>query len=51
MTNAKLKMREPKQQAIVERSVTSLIPYTGNARTHSKKQIAQIAASIKRLDL
>ena len=27
--------------------VTSLTPYPGNARTHSKKQIAQIAASIR----
>ncbi len=33
---------------IVERNITSLKPYAGNARTHSKKQIKQIAASIER---
>ncbi|MGE3745558.1 MAG: site-specific DNA-methyltransferase [Sphingomonadaceae bacterium] len=32
---------------IVERKVGSLKPYAGNARTHSKKQIKQIAASIE----
>ena len=36
------------QGQIVERSITSLKPYAGNARTHSKKQIKQIAASITR---
>jgi DNA modification methylase len=36
------------QGQIVERSVTSLKAYAGNARTHSKKQIKQIAASITR---
>lgn len=34
--------------AIVERPVASLKPYARNARTHSKKQIRQIAASIER---
>jgi DNA modification methylase len=33
---------------VIERSVASLKPYTRNARTHSKKQIKQIAASIER---
>ncbi|MDT0507035.1 ParB/Srx family N-terminal domain-containing protein [Novosphingobium sp. MMS21-SN21R] len=33
---------------IVERNITSLKAYAGNARTHSKKQIKQIAASIER---
>jgi DNA modification methylase len=33
---------------ILERAITSLRPYAGNARTHSKKQVRQIAASIKR---
>ena len=36
------------QGQIVERSITSLKPYAGNARTHSKKQIKQIASSITR---
>ncbi len=33
---------------IVEREISSLRPYERNARTHSKKQIKQIAASINR---
>ena len=33
---------------IIERTFTSLKPYPRNARTHSKKQIKQIAASIER---
>ncbi|BEU99361.1 DNA methyltransferase [Novosphingobium olei] len=33
---------------VVERSITSLKPYAGNARTHSKKQVRQIASSIER---
>jgi ParB-like chromosome segregation protein Spo0J len=33
---------------LVERLVASLKPYPGNARTHSKKQVRQIADSIKR---
>jgi DNA modification methylase len=33
---------------IVEREVQTLRPYSRNARTHSKKQIKQIAASIER---
>lgn len=36
------------QQQLVERDIASLRPYSGNARTHSKKQIKQIAASIER---
>ena len=33
---------------IIDRSVSELKPYPRNARTHSKKQIKQIAASIER---
>jgi DNA modification methylase len=33
---------------LVERLVASLKPYPGNARTHSRKQVRQIADSIKR---
>jgi DNA modification methylase len=33
---------------LVERDVTSLRPYARNARTHSRKQVKQIAASIER---
>lgn len=33
---------------IVERDIASLRPYARNARTHSKKQLKQIAASIER---
>ena len=33
---------------LVERDITSLRPYAGNARTHSKKQIKQISKSIER---
>ncbi len=35
-------------QQITEQKITSLRPYGRNARTHSKKQIAQIACSIER---
>ncbi len=35
----------------IERSVASLKPYARNARTHSKKQIKQIASSIERFGL
>jgi DNA modification methylase len=38
-------MADPK---LVERQIADLRPYPGNARTHSKKQIKQIAASIER---
>ncbi|MFM5915071.1 MAG: ParB/Srx family N-terminal domain-containing protein, partial [Chakrabartia godavariana] len=33
---------------VIERDIATLRPYPGNARTHSKKQIAQIARSIER---
>ncbi len=33
---------------VIEREIGSLKPYTGNARTHSKRQIKQIAQSIER---
>lgn len=35
-------------QQLVEREIASLKPYDRNARTHSKRQIKQIAASIQR---
>lgn len=35
---------------IVYRKTDDLVPYAGNARTHSEKQIAQIAASIRQFD-
>lgn len=34
--------------AVVARAITTLRPYAGNARVHSKKQIKQIATSIER---
>ncbi|GMM93585.1 ParB N-terminal domain-containing protein [Qipengyuania sp. MTN3-11] len=33
---------------VIERAITTLRPYARNARTHSKKQVSQIAASIER---
>lgn len=36
------------EHELIERDVGSLRPYPGNARTHSKKQVGQIARSIKR---
>lgn len=33
---------------VAERSISSLKPFAGNARTHSKKQVKQIARSIER---
>lgn len=39
---------ESHSNKIVYRRVTDLSPYKGNARTHSKRQIRQIADSIKR---
>jgi len=35
------------QLAVVYRSVGELVPYANNARTHSERQIAKIAASIR----
>ena len=32
---------------VERRSVSSLVPYARNARTHSDEQVAQIAASIR----
>lgn len=32
---------------VERRAVASLVPYAGNARTHSEAQVAQIAASIR----
>lgn len=39
-------MSKDKMQ-VVYKSVDELIPYANNARTHSDKQVTQIAASIK----
>ena len=35
-------------QQIAMRKISELRPYSGNARTHSRKQIGQIARSIER---
>ncbi|HSR00472.1 MAG TPA: ParB/Srx family N-terminal domain-containing protein, partial [Sphingomicrobium sp.] len=35
-------------QHLVEREIAALRPYSRNARTHSRKQLKQIAASIER---
>lgn len=53
MSNSKigahaLKLPATTQLKIVMRDQGKLIAYSGNARTHSKKQIMQIAASIKK---
>lgn len=48
MQSQKLDARRLGHRAIVERPLTSLKPYAHNARTHSKKQIRQIASSIER---
>lgn len=40
-------MNYPAQQ-VIERSIDLLKPYPRNARTHSRKQIKQITASIER---
>ncbi len=47
MHNASSRREHPALE-IVEKSVTSLKPYARNARTHSKKQVRQIATSIER---
>jgi len=36
------------KHAVEDRAINSLRPYSGNARTHSKKQVRQIANSIRR---
>ena len=36
------------QLQIIDRAISELRPYSGNARTHSRKQIKQIAKSIER---
>ena len=43
--NTDIKFRH---SAIVHMTVDDLVPYKGNARTHSRRQIATIAGSIKR---
>src|SRR3954462_7859586 len=41
--------QQPKRQlSIVYQAITDLKPRANNARTHSKKQVQQIAAAIKR---
>jgi len=42
---------EQSTYCLVEYDVSSLRPYARNARTHSQKQIKQIAASIERFGL
>ena len=37
-----------KYTQLAERDIATLRPYAGNARTHSRKQVKQIAASIER---
>lgn len=48
MSEQKVKVHQTYDRAIVERRIESLKPYARNARTHSKKQLKQIAASIER---
>lgn len=38
----------PHRQQLIDRRIADLKPYPGNARTHSRKQVKQIAASIQR---
>lgn len=48
MSDLNLKAHTTYDRAIIERAVDTLKPYARNARTHSKKQLKQIAASIER---
>lgn len=48
MSDLNLKARPTYDRAIIERPLDTLKPYARNARTHSKKQLKQIAASIER---
>ncbi len=48
MSKSELRRSQKSAGEIVERAVSALKPYPRNARTHSKKQIKQIAASIER---
>lgn len=48
MSDLNLKARPTYDRAIIERAVDTLKPYARNARTHSKKQLKQIASSIER---
>ncbi|MGC1470053.1 MAG: DNA methyltransferase [Sphingorhabdus sp.] len=48
MSEQKVEVRQTYDRAIVERRIESLKPYARNARTHSKKQLKQIATSIER---
>ena len=40
-----------KVEQLVERKIAALRPYSRNARTHSRKQVKQIATSIERFGL
>lgn len=40
--------RSPSNHEVVQRSIADLRPYSGNARTHSRQQLKQIARSIER---
>ena len=48
MSELNLKAQQTHDRAIIERAVDTLKPYARNARTHSKKQLKQIASSIER---
>jgi DNA modification methylase len=48
MSDLNLKTQQTHDRAIIERAVDTLKPYARNARTHSKKQLKQIASSIER---
>lgn len=48
MSDSQIEVRHNYDRAIVERRIETLKPYARNARTHSKKQVKQIAASIER---
>lgn len=46
-TTAETPKADAHQLKIETRAVSELKPFSGNARTHSKKQISQIAAAIR----
>lgn len=46
--NLKHQLTQPETRAIEHVPIGSLVPYAGNARTHSKRQIKQLADSIAR---
>jgi DNA modification methylase len=48
MSDLTLRARQSYDRAVIEQPINTLRPYARNARTHSNKQIKQIAASIER---